>query len=338
MTVKHRNFTKRAKLSYGVKILIKEAKLVFNENNCRHARKQKQVSTKTQSNRWQVIRQTLIILHDVLGFKIVSVKHIRQKHIHAVARYWEESKRLGPGTIQNNCSVLRIFFAWIGKPCLVPGNHLLFTTENVYKRSGKGRRDKSWIGNGVDLYEPIMAIFEYDEIVAVQLLLCRAFGLRVKEALSLRPYEADLGDCIQILRGSKGKRYRRIEVKNEVQRQVLELMKLYVNLTTGSTIPAEYSLIQWYRRFYYIVRNYGGIRYDQLGVTTHGLRHEYAQHEYKTLSGMVAPVKAVTERSLQNKKLDREARRHLAESLGHSRIGITGAYIGGMAGRLRDSS
>ena len=62
-----------------------------------------------------------------------------------------------------------------------------------------------------------------------------------------------------------------------------------------------------------------------LGVTPHGLRHEYAGDRYEALAGVAAPVRGGT---ATDPATDTRARLAVAEELGHSRAQIASAYLG----------
>ena len=84
--------------------------------------------------------------------------------------------------------------------------------------------------------------------------------------------------------------------------------------------------------FYYQCRKVGITR-DQLGVTAHGLRHQYAARRYAQLAGMSPPVAhnapgRVTE---QVREADRAAREQISRELGHFRADITQAYTGSLS-------
>lgn len=75
---------------------------------------------------------------------------------------------------------------------------------------------------------------------------------------------------------------------------------------------------------YYIARRVG-LTKRELGVTWHGLRHEWAIRQLENLAGVKAPVRggmAINYRELS------DVRRKISEGMGHSRSKITNAYYG----------
>ena len=95
---------------------------------------------------------------------------------------------------------------------------------------------------------------------------------------------------------------------------------------TGHLGDPTKSLAQNIRRFKYVCEKFG-ITKAQLGVTAHGLRHQYAAERYEKFSGTPAPVRGGEPVA---REIDREARLRVADELGHARENITGAYLGGI--------
>jgi integrase len=61
------------------------------------------------------------------------------------------------------------------------------------------------------------------------------------------------------------------------------------------------------------------------GITSHGLRHEYANNRYQDLTGSDSPVRGG---AAVNEQTDQAARQVVAEELGHSRESVTTHYLG----------
>jgi len=68
-----------------------------------------------------------------------------------------------------------------------------------------------------------------------------------------------------------------------------------------------------------------GLTRKSLGITSHGLRHQYAIKGYRDKTGVPPPVQGGTKIDNQ---LDKRARLEIAEELGHSRTQVTNAYLG----------
>jgi integrase len=61
------------------------------------------------------------------------------------------------------------------------------------------------------------------------------------------------------------------------------------------------------------------------GITSHGLRHGYANDRYQQLTGEASPVRGG---QMPDRDTDRAARLEVAEELGHSRESVTTHYLG----------
>jgi integrase len=80
------------------------------------------------------------------------------------------------------------------------------------------------------------------------------------------------------------------------------------------------------RRFTYVLERFG-ITKAQLGVTAHGLRHEFANRRLEHL-GVVSPVRDGAE-GQQPGQEEAAAKLIVSEELGHSRLDVTtAAYFG----------
>jgi hypothetical protein len=62
-------------------------------------------------------------------------------------------------------------------------------------------------------------------------------------------------------------------------------------------------------------------------VTAQGLRFEFANDLYESVAGARSPVRGGSD--ILDKARDEQARFEVTRALGHSRIAITGAYVGG---------
>ena len=102
-----------------------------------------------------------------------------------------------------------------------------------------------------------------------------------------------------------------------------EAMSL-IDPVSGSTTPSNYTIARWRGHYNFVLSKFG-ICKKGLGVTSHGLRHQWLQEYYETLSGVPAPVKGSAERvSLEE---HRGALQSAVEAAGHSKPSKTGAYL-----------
>ena len=274
----------------------------------------------TQDKRADVLYAGFKALH-ALGFRMDTVMSLRGKHIEALAKDWH-AQGFSASTLHNNLSTFRTFAEWIGKAGMVRDiEHYLGS--GVSTRSSIAREDKSWSGRGVDAIAKIEQIRQKDARVALQLELQLAFGLRAREAMQLRPYIADRGTYLSITHGTKGGRDRVEPIRTPEQRALLDRAKTFCPTKSSSTSDPQRKLVQWKNHYYQVVRSCGITRKD--GITSHGLRHQYANERYQELTGADSPVRGGAP---VDRDTDRAAREVVAEELGHSREGVTTHYLG----------
>ena len=256
-----------------------------------------------------------------LGFRMDTVMSLRGKHVEALAKDWH-TRGLSASTLQNNLSIFRTFAEWIGKAGMVRGiEHYLGS--GMAARSSIAQEDKSWSGRGIDIAAKIEQVRQKDARIGLQLELQFAFGLRAREAMQLRPHIADQGTYLSISHGTKGGRDRVEPIRTPEQRALLDRAKTFCATRSSSTSDPQRKLAQWKNHYYQVVRSCGITRSD--GITSHGLRHEYANERYRELSGADSPVRGG---ATLDREADHAAREVVAEELGHSRADVTTHYLG----------
>lgn len=319
-----RNSSHRSGVSRIPRRCRNEIHIVFQKNMDLAAHQQKKVGSGTQSKRASVILGFFSDLF-ALGYKIESIDNLKQKHLTAVFNFLEEQGQ-SPSTIQNKISIMRVFCEWIGKNGMVLDSTKYVKDKSSVRRSVIAREDKSWDGHGVDILTKLPEIAEKDETVAIELELCWAFGLRVRESIMLRPAVAHSGDYLWIREGTKGDRPRVVQVMDEVQRDVLERAKAISDKKSGFIGPRGKTFEQKRRRFYYILEVFGiTLREEQ--ITAHGLRHQFMQKRFKDMLGIEAPVKGGDIGHVGKEELHVSTQK-LMEEAGHSRVDIGSAYYG----------
>lgn len=282
----------------------------------------KALSIKTQERRATAICKSFTELR-CGGFALQSPWSLGRKHIEWLVHRWVAEGQRG-GTIENKLTYLRALAEWMNK-CNLVGTLADYVDrqEHGLVRSYVATQDKSWDASGVSAAAKIAEIALSCPYVAVQLKLQAAFGLRIEESFMLRPLEAVRdGGVLSVTRGTKGGRPR--EVTIDAKFAVLEEAARLSNPLTGSTVPADRTLKQW-RDWYYYVLDKHGVTKGGLGVTSHGLRHQYLQELYEQESGVPAPVKRSALRPEPD--VHQEARRRVVEAAGHSRVTKSNAYL-----------
>lgn len=282
----------------------------------------KAISIKTQEHRVRAMCGALVELREG-GFALTTPWNLRRKHVEWLVRHWVDAKQSG-GTIENKLTYLRTLAEWMNK------DHMVGTLADYVDRKANGlvrsyvaEVDKSWSGNGINATEKIAEIAATCPRVAVQLRLQAAFGLRVQESFLLRPAEAVKdAELLGVTRGTKGGRDREVPIEEKIA--VLEEAARLSNPMTGSTIPADRTLKQWGDRYKTVLRKHR-VNKNGLGVTSHGLRHQYLQELYEKVSGAPAPVKLAGTRP--DPALHEEAMSRVVAAAGHSRVTKANAYL-----------
>jgi integrase len=288
------------------------------------------LSVKTQERRTTALCKSFVELREG-GFALQSPWSLSRKHIEYLVKRWVGEGQSG-GTIENKLTYLRAIASWMGKYNLVGtlGDYV-DRNEHGLVRSYVATEDKSWEAHAIDSEAKIAEIARTCPHVAVQVKLQAAFGLRVEESFMLRPTEAVRDPrTLAVTRGTKGGLPR--EVPIEARIAVLEEAARLSNGVTGSTVPADRTLKQWRDWYYYVLEKHG-ITKKGLGVTSHGLRHEWLQALYKKVSGAPAPIKR--EGGRPDPELHAEAMRRVVSAAGHSRVTKANAYLSTFARQER---
>ena len=178
----------------------------------------------------------------------------------------------------------------------------------------------------------------YDRYVGASLHLIRAFGLRRKESVMLRPHlcvvpfeatglpptERQAEHYVRIKEGAKGGRLRFVPLDSEQRIAALALAQAVVQGEDGHMGNPRHSLKRNLRRFDYVMAKFG-ITAEGLGATAHGLRHEAMIEHYTEKAGMVPPARGGGD---VPPDLDAAARLSAARLAGHNRTRAAGAYLG----------
>ncbi|MFL9876490.1 integrase domain-containing protein [Paraburkholderia megapolitana] len=312
---------------YGLPPELTDALLCLLDEHVNEVHSQTRISTKslsalTQERRTGAICKAFVELREG-GFAIQSPWSLKRKHVAWLVQRWV-SLGQGGGTIENKLTYLRALTSWMGKSNLVDTlDAYVDRKEKGLMRSYVAAEDKSWVAHGVSATQKINEIAQTCPYVAIQLKLQAAFGLRVQESFMLRPLEAVRNpQTLGVDQGTKGGRPREVPIQARID--VLEEAARLSNGVTGSTVPADRTLQQWRDWYYYVLGKHGVTR-SGLGVTSHGLRHQWAHELYETVTGAPAPIKRSD--LAADAGLHGQAQRRVAEAAGHSRITKANAYL-----------
>lgn len=330
---------------------------ILNQHNHRHGKRNKGVSHSTQAARAAGLFRCLDLLRR-LGLD-PDPEHLRGKHVRLLMQYWTADPAIAPlcaqrnvamrdqpysaAYIQQQLSFLRVFATWIGKPGMVLPPQRYVSDSALVARRYSAQHDKSWSGHGLDIDQVIASVAQIDERVAAQLCLMRHFGLRRKEAVMFCPHAAIVPAhaipasqpvsatylaFLKVKRGTKGGRLRFTAVRTDAQRQALDWARSLARFPTSHLGHPDLTLKQALDRFDNVVRK-AGISRKRLGVTPHGLRHQFAGDLYVELTALPPPVRGgdiETDPGVMH-----AAYLEVARQLGHNRPQISGAYLGSAA-------
>lgn len=269
-------------------------------------------SFSTRANRERILSSAATDLHN-LGFRKLTVKGLKQKHIKALVKHWDTSG-ISAASIKNRMAGLRWLAKRAERPSLIAKSNDQYQIANrvyVTNQNKAKQLDAAKLGRITDPH------------LNMTLRLQAAFGLRREEAIKFSPSYADKGDTV-VLKASwcKGSRAREIPVRNEAQRKLLDEARRLVG--GGSMIPAGKNYVAQLNLYEH--------KTSRAGLSKmHGLRHQFAQDVYKELTGRFAPCVGGPRRrelSAVDKAADDDARLTISNMLGHNRINITAIYLG----------
>ena len=308
-----------------------EFERMFESYRLRSANRKKTVSQRTAKARRETLLRAYRTLR-YLGYNLPSPKSLSRKHVKALVDYWCASG-LSAAYIHTSLCILRTFSPVIGKEGMIPGTFLLVDDPARLKRSSVLHASKTWEAHGVDR-KIIDDIFAFDMQVGIQLMLMDAFGLRRKEAVCFLPSKDwDMAmKRIEVYSGTKNGRPRLIDVRTDYQVAVL---KAALELERAGRLrkPGK-SLEQALQRFNYVVGHRFGINKKNMGVTSHGLRHSFAEVPYVLTAGTNTPVGGGDVKEV-DRQTHVQASFASAKALGHSRIDVTRAYYGSHGHEMR---
>jgi integrase len=297
------------------------------------------VSQATMDNYGDILMRAIVELKEI-NCSVRNVGEIGKKHCLRLIKHWFDQKH-SLATVQNRISILRRFMTVIGKETALPMHNELKSWMNqnglevtVWSRT-VSVESKAWEEHDVDLNDILPKVQYHSPITAIQLEIQAAFGLRMKESMQIMPRAADYGDMLRVVHGTKGGLPRDVRFDDdqairEWQRDVLERAKVYADANRrGILAPNGKSLAQNMKHFYYQVARVG-ISKSGLGVTAHGLRHQYAARRYRAIAGHATPVSGDAPQVMTQDVIDADlrARRETSFALGHLRIDAANSYVG----------
>lgn len=312
--------------------------------------RRRQVSEKTRTDYGDTLKQVPSILK-IMRMPIQNFSEFGRKHVLALMRYWEQQGHR-EATIQWRVSNLRRFFTLTGRPQVLPAGAewRKILIANGISAGTKGRTQvateaRGWRDRGVDPLPIIEAIRPEHPVVASQLDLCLWFGLRKNEATQARPGEMDKGTFIELIDGTKGGKPRSVDFSSDPevaakQREVLDRAKEVASKHSkkGILTIQGLTLRQMRNHINYVLRKFK-ITQKDLGVTQHGLRHQYGCDLFQARAGVPAPALGAVPPAVYAQNADQilEARKYVSRQMGHERPSITNAYAGSVPTLKKES-
>lgn len=300
----------------------------------------REVSQRTRTAYSEVLQQTVTDLAERRVY-LESIGDLTQRHVINLLKYWLEKKN-EPATIRSRLSVLRRFTTLIGKESAVltgrPWHHVLRQhgiDPAALQCRGIAELAKGWVDQGTDARGLIEAV-RADCAVSGCILDCMwAYGLRVNEAVQLQPRISANGDKgLTIYRGTKGGKVREVPFSTTPERRAWQLSVLQTACSLADKHPKRVLAIKGLRldqmknRFREVLKEHG-ITKKALGITPHGLRHQFGTEEFHEITGLPAPVLEQVPTEVYTKQADKVADGYLklSQRMGHERPSISGAYI-----------
>lgn len=302
------------------------------------------ISDKRMTNIRQVIEQCIDQLQE-LRLPVSSILDFDQRRICALLKLWY-AEGINEGTILERVSCLRRVMFLIGKPQVIPKGK---GWERIKKEHGvpvplKGRSiiarwAKGWHDTGVDSAPVIAAVAAEDAVCGVQMEMMLLWGLRLNESVQLQPRVSfdHGGQFLLVYRGTKGGKTRTVRLSPDeaVSARQLEVLGRAFELADkhpkGILAIPGLRLDQMKRRLLGLASKHG-VNKAALGVTLHGLRHQFANDLFKVLTGLPAPclgqLPAEAYSSGPKAPVVRDAYLEISRQMGHERPSISAAYLG----------
>lgn len=328
-----------AEMVLPYKFLQKLKFIIERHNKWRTDKHTGKITSKVCSVKTQLERRSVLLLCYCqlwqMGYHFATPTSLGGRHVYFLAIRWDQ-EGVSLATMHSRISILRTFSCWIGKVGMVrPLGHYL--PHRDVQRVTVAKNNLAWQANGVDPLGVIKNARELDERLGVALALEHAFGLRMKEAVEMRPHYSlnKEGNSLEIYRGTKGGRPRSIPIDTKYKKEVFEwALSVASNSKTGRVRWPDLTWSQARRRYYYLLSEKLGINRKEKGVSSHGLRHGFAQEEYRNLTGMATPLEGADPSQVDIAQHN-AANIAVAKELGHGRTSVTAFYYGSHGHSLR---
>ncbi|MRF39576.1 integrase [Escherichia coli] len=276
-------------------------------------------TVKAHSDRWQAFVKWCRSVH---GPGINDARQIDRRVLADYAAYLRDVVRRGDlavSTAQNRLSsVNRTMAALRGDQCVTvpsPSKALGMQRTGVRESAPQGQ-DREQVKQIVDAL-----CRDHQQRAAAIVLLARATGMRLREANDLGRINIQDGTKV----GRAGTSAPRWIAVDDYVRDALRLARQVSPAGSRNLIAPHESYLNLLQE---IIRPERDILHAHKLKRFHELRAAYACERYKQITKHRAPING--DRCCQvDRHLDREARRQISYELGHGRIDVVAAYIGG---------
>ncbi len=244
-----------------------------------------------------------------------------------------DNKTLSVAYAQNLLSTVNVILATLRKDQTLSISPRQYVGERFHVRQHAPSLDKTLLTDSKAISQSTLQTHGQDHRSHVLMIarLARNFGLRFREASLLNArqalQEAEQQHRINITQGTKGGRGNEKDRWVPVTPETLQTLQQAAGLQQQyrNLIPPHMAYAQWRNHAYSQWRPMA----KSLGIKGfHELRAAYACERYRHITGYPAPV-MTGGRPAAPGELDRQARLILAQELGHGRIDVIAAYIGG---------
>ena len=264
-----------------------------------------------------------------LNIKIQNLSELSRKQMSQLVSKWVRDGR-SASTMANKTTVLHRMGVWMGKPHLCPALpdmlRELGEDSNLSHRQYTALISKAVTSKNIDPEELFKEMDKLSIVGGLQLRLQLHFGMRVLETIMFKPFAADRGNELLVVDGTKGGKARMVPIETEEQRILIDEAKVMASNNPKGILTEhkKMKLNQAVARYYYLCKKIGLTQRD-LGATSHGLRHTFANIQFKNITGVDSPVNGGARIPHAEEVA---ARRQVSQVLGHERPSITSAYLG----------
>jgi site-specific recombinase XerD len=282
------------------------------------------------------LRKNFAVLINVLGFKLLDPRNIREVHIQALCEYWY-GRKLASSTMQNYLYHFRRLACWIGKKGMV--KDLPYYLPNAPKSDTQVRtvakKSKSWTEAGIDVKKKIEEAAALDLRFSYMLRAQLAYGFRGHEVLQFQPWAYENEGKLTFDKTKNG-RMRDVFLATDEQRALLEELKGMLKKNEALGWPfrpdGKAASLEFNKQRYYRYMAKLGLTKKEANVTGHGLRAQFAEN-LAVQKDFIPPTLGGSRGQKARDVIDL-TRLKISSELGHARISVSTAYVGSMGQKV----